>query len=83
MGEVQAVTDYNDVLTMDKDEAVKAGLCTIIGKDIDDKYIARLKEQVKHPEAIQAMGKRFKDRLYTASWYGKYPGTPDFKRAWI
>ncbi|MFR2710076.1 MAG: phospho-sugar mutase [Frisingicoccus sp.] len=56
MGEVQAVTDYNDVLTMDKDEAVKAGLCTIIGKDIDDKYIARLKEQVKHPEAIQAMG---------------------------
>ena len=60
MGEVQAVTDYNDVLTMDKDEAVKAGLCTIIGKDIDDKYIARLKEQVKHPEAIQAMGKDLK-----------------------
>lgn len=32
----------------------------IIGKDIDDKYIARLKEQVKHPEAIQAMGKDLK-----------------------
>ncbi len=60
MGEVQAVTDYNNVLTMDKDEAVKAGLCTIIGKDIDDKYIARLKEQVKHPEAIQAVGKDLK-----------------------
>lgn len=60
MAEVQAVTDYNNVLTMDKDEAVKAGLCTIIGKDIDDKYIARLKEQVKHPEAIQAMGKDLK-----------------------
>lgn len=60
MTEVQAVTDYNNVLTMDKDEAVKAGLCTIIGKDIDDKYIARLKEQVKHPEAIQAMGKDLK-----------------------
>jgi len=54
------VTDYNDVLTMDKDEAVKAGLCTMIGKDIDDKYISRLKEQVKHPEAIQAMGKDLK-----------------------
>ncbi len=60
MAEVQAVTDYNNVLTMDKDEAVKAGLCTIIGKDIDDKYIGRLKEQVKHPEAIQAMGKDLK-----------------------
>ena len=60
MGEVQAVTDYNDVLTMDKDEAIAKGLCTIIGKDIDDKYIARLKEQVKHPEAIKAMGKDLK-----------------------
>lgn len=60
MAEVQAVTDYNDVLTMGKEEAVKAGLCMIIGKDIDDKYIARLKEQVKHPEAIQAMGKDLK-----------------------
>lgn len=60
MAEVQAVTDYNDVLTMDKDEAIKAGLCTIIGKDVDDKYIACLKEQVKHPEAIQAVGKDLK-----------------------
>ena len=60
MGEVQAVTDYNDVLTMDKDDAIAKGLCTIIGKDIDDKYIARLKEQVKHPEAIKAMGKDLK-----------------------
>ena len=60
MSEVQAVTDYNNVLTMDKDEALKAGLCTIIGKDIDDKYIVRLKEQVKHPEAIQAVGKELK-----------------------
>ncbi|MDD6231693.1 MAG: phospho-sugar mutase [Frisingicoccus sp.] len=60
MGEVQAVTDYNDVLTMDKDDAIAKGLCTIIGKDIDDKYIARLKEQVKHPEVIKAMGKDLK-----------------------
>lgn len=60
MGEVQAVTDYNDVLTMGKDDAIAKGLCTIIGKDIDDKYIARLKEQVKHPEAIKAMGKELK-----------------------
>lgn len=32
----------------------------IIGKDIDDKYIACLKEQVKHPEAIKAMAKDLK-----------------------
>ena len=60
MDEVLAVTDYSKVLTMDKEEAINKGLCTIIGKDIDDKYIACLKEQVKHPEAIKAMAKELK-----------------------
>ena len=60
MAEVQAVTDYNDVKTMDKADAVKQGLCIITGKEIDDKYIACLKEQVKHPEAIKAMAKDLK-----------------------
>lgn len=60
MTEVQAVSDYNDVKTIDKEEALRLGTCVIIGKEIDDKYIARLKEQVKHPEAIQAMGKELK-----------------------
>ena len=60
MAEVQVVTDYNDVKTMDKADAVKQGLCIITGKEIDDKYIARLKEQVKHPEAIKAMAKDLK-----------------------
>ena len=60
MDEVLAVTDYSKVLTMDKEEAISKGLCMIIGKDIDDKYIACLKEQVKHPEAIKAMAKELK-----------------------
>ena len=60
MDEVLAVNDYSKVLTMDKEEAINKGLCTIIGKDIDDKYIACLKEQVKHPEAIKAMAKELK-----------------------
>lgn len=60
MDEVLAVNDYSKVLTMDKEEAISKGLCMIIGKDIDDKYIACLKEQVKHPEAIKAMAKELK-----------------------
>ena len=47
---VLAITDYADAKTMDKDEAVKAGLYVQIGKDVDDKYIAALKKQVKHQD---------------------------------
>jgi len=50
---VKAVTDYHTVKTMDKQAAVAAGLYEVIGEAIDDKYMARLKEQVKHPELIE------------------------------
>lgn len=60
MAEVKAVTDYNDVLTMDKEEAIKAGLYNVIGKDIDDVYIAQLKKQVKNPEIIKEYADQIK-----------------------
>lgn len=57
MAEVKAVTDFATVKTMDKAEAVKAGLYNVIGQEIDDRYIAELKKQVKRPEAIKEMAK--------------------------
>ena len=60
MDEVQAVTDWATVKTMTKDEATKAGLYNVIGAEIDDKYIAELKKQVKRPEAIKEMAKELK-----------------------
>ena len=60
MAEVQKVTDYNDVKTMDKAEAEKAGLYIVIGKDIDDAYMEELKSQVIHMDAIKAMAKELK-----------------------
>ena len=60
MDEVKAVTDYATVKTMDKAAAVEAGLYVVIGKEIDDKYIAELKKQVKRPEAIKEMAKELK-----------------------
>ncbi|MCM1134624.1 MAG: phospho-sugar mutase [Clostridium sp.] len=51
--EVKKVTDYNQVLTMDKDAATQAGLYQVIGKEIDDAYMAELKKQIIHPEIIQ------------------------------
>ena len=60
MAEVKAVTDYATVKTMDKASAMSAGLYEIIGAEIDDKYIAELKKQVKRPEAIKEMAKELK-----------------------
>lgn len=55
IGEVNAITDYHTVKTMDKDEAVKAGLYTVIGSEIDDAYMVELKKQILHPEIIKEM----------------------------
>lgn len=57
MAEVRAVADYNQVKTMDKAAAKAAGLYQNIGSDIDDPYIAELKSQVIHQDAIDAAQK--------------------------
>lgn len=60
MGEVKAISDWNTVNTMDKEEAVKAGLFEVIGQAVDDAYMAELKKQIIHMDAIQAEGKNLK-----------------------
>lgn len=60
MDEVQKVTDYNTVKTMDTEAAKTAGLYEIIGAEIDDAYMEELKKQVIHWDAIQKVGKDLK-----------------------
>ncbi len=60
MDEVKAVTDYNTVKTMGLEEAKAAGLYKVIGAEIDDSYIAQLKTQVIHQDAIDAVKKELK-----------------------
>ena len=60
MDEVLAVTDYTTMKTMGLEEAKAAGLYEVIGQAIDDAYISRLKEQVLHQDAIDAVGKDLK-----------------------
>ena len=60
MAEVQKVTDYNTVKTMDGEAAKVAGLFQVIGKEVDDAYIEELKSQVIHMDAIKAMAKELK-----------------------
>ena len=60
LAEVAAVTDFAEVKTMTKEEAVKAGLYRVIGKELDDRYMEELKKQSIHPEIIKEMAKDIK-----------------------
>ena len=60
MGEVKAISDWNTVKTMDKAEAEKAGLFQVIGKEVDDAYMAELRKQVIHMDAIEKEGRNLK-----------------------
>ena len=60
MDEVKAVVDYTTMKTMPLDEAKAKGLYEVIGKEVDDTYIAELKKQVLHQDAIDAVGKDLK-----------------------
>ena len=53
IAEVNAVTDFSTIKTMDKQEAIDKGLYNVIGEEIDKKYIAELKKLVVNDEAIK------------------------------
>lgn len=55
--EVLGIEDLSTVKTMTEEEALKAGKYQVIGKEIDDKYIAEVKAQVVNQEAINRMQK--------------------------
>ncbi len=50
--EVNKISDYNTVKTMEKNDAIAAGLYEVIGGEIDDAYMVELKKQIIHPEVI-------------------------------
>lgn len=60
ISEVQAVTDFNQVKTIGKKDAVKSGMYEVIGPDMDDKYMEALKKLVIHPEIIRREAENLK-----------------------
>ena len=60
MAEVGAISDFAVLKTMDKSEAMAAGLYVTIGADIDDAYIEELKSQVIHWDSIKEAQKDIK-----------------------
>lgn len=53
IAEVNAITDYACVKTMELEAAKEKGLYHIIGPEIDDKYMEALKKLTIHPEIIK------------------------------
>ncbi|MCM1191801.1 MAG: phospho-sugar mutase [Butyrivibrio sp.] len=58
--EVKAIKDFHQCKTMEKEAAAAAGLYQVIGREIDDKYMAELKKQIIHPDVIQEMAEDIK-----------------------
>ncbi|MCD7708397.1 MAG: phospho-sugar mutase, partial [Clostridiales bacterium] len=55
LAEVAKVTSYDSVRTISRADAENAGLYTVIGSEIDDRYMEELKKQSIHPEVIREM----------------------------
>lgn len=60
IAEVRAVTNYEMVKTMKKEDAIAAGLYQVIGAEIDDLFMEELKKQILHPEVIEEMASDIK-----------------------
>jgi phosphoglucomutase len=53
---VNDITDYSTIKTISREEVVAQGLYNVIGKEIDDEYIKRLKELSLNQDIIAKMG---------------------------
>ena len=62
--EVNKIENLSEIKLVDEEEAKKAGLLNIIGKEIDDKFIAAVKKMVIKQENIDKVADTFK-MVYT------------------
>ena len=60
INKVRSITDFNEIKTISKEEAIEKGLFNVIGKEMDDKYIETLKSKILNPEIVREQGKDLK-----------------------
>ena len=60
IAKVRGITDFKEIKTMNREEAIEKGLFNVIGKDMDDKFINKLKSLVLNPEIVKEQGKKLK-----------------------
>ena len=60
IAKVRAISDFKEIKTISKEEAVNKGLFNVVGTEMDDKYINTLKNLVLNPEIVREEGKKLK-----------------------
>lgn len=58
--EVRNVKEYSEIKEISKEEAIKEGLFNIIGTEMDDMYISKLKSLILNPEIVKKQGEKLK-----------------------
>ena len=54
INEVNKITDYNTIKTINKEKAIELGLYNVVGKEIDDAYMAEIKKLALNKEVIES-----------------------------
>lgn len=60
INKVRTITDFSEIKTISKEEAIEKGLFNVIGKEMDDKYIEVLKNHILNPEIVREQGNDLK-----------------------
>jgi len=60
IAKVRAISDFKEIKTISKEEAIQKGLFNVVGKEMDDAYINTLKNCVLNPETVREQGKSLK-----------------------
>ena len=60
INKVRSITDFKEIKTISKEDAIQKGLFNVIGKEMDDKYIETLKNKILNPEIVRKQGKDLK-----------------------
>ncbi len=60
ISDVRNVKEYSEIKEISKEEAIVKGLLKFVGKEMDDKYIQKLKSLVLNKEVVEKEGKSLK-----------------------
>lgn len=58
--EICKIDIFNDVKRVDFDEGVRCGKIKLLGREMDDKYLARVEEQLVNPDAVKNVAEDLK-----------------------
>ena len=73
--QMKALDVFTDIKTMDYDDAVAQGLITILGKDMDDRFLANVLAQINDKESVAKVADTFKMVYWPWIWPRRWTPT--------